>query len=141
MLTYPGTPMLFAGDELGAQGRNGEHGRVPMPWGRPELWDRRTFEAYRSLIALRASSRALREGGLRWAVVADDALSYLRETADERVLVLLARSPWSGAVLPRHLLAPGATPQNLYGGADLVVDPAGLTLPPEGPGVQVWRLA
>lgn len=146
LLTYPGTPVLFAGDEGGAVGRNGEHARVTMPWdaidaGEGPGWDARTFEVYRALIALRRSSRALREGGLRWVVVEDDALAYLRETADERVLVLAARSPWRGAVLPGHLLAPGRTPENLYGGADLTVGPDGPGLPGDGPGVQVWRLA
>ena len=141
LFTYPGTPTIFAGDEIGLTGSNGESGRQPMPWDRRDRWDDRTFAIYRSLIALRRGSRALREGGLRWALVADDALAYLRETADERVLVLVARSGWAGARLPRHLLAPGATPQNLYGGANLVVRPDGLHLPGDGPGVQVWRLA
>jgi alpha-glucosidase len=93
---------------------------------------------YRRLIALRRSSRALREGGLRWAVVEDDAVAYLRETVDERVLVLAARAPWRGATLPGRL-ASGA--ENLYGGADLRVDADGVHLPGDGPGVQVWRLA
>ncbi|VTR77109.1 glycoside hydrolase family 13 protein [Cellulomonas hominis] len=146
LLTYPGTPVVFAGDEGGAVGTNGEHARVPMPWDAVDAgggpgWHARTFEVYRALIALRRSSRALREGGLRWLLAEDDAVAYLRETPDERVLVLAARAPWRGAVLPGHLLAPGARPENLYGGAALPVGPAGLELPGDGPGVQVWRLA
>ncbi|WP_029287986.1 glycoside hydrolase family 13 protein [Cellulomonas sp. HZM] len=145
LLTYPGTPVLFAGDEGGATGVNGEHARVPMPWddiaaGGGPRWDPATFEVYRALIALRRSSRALRDGGLRWAVVADDAVAYLRETRDERVLVLLARSPWSGATLPRHLLTRGAA-TTLYGDVDLAATDDGLVLPGAGPTVGVWRLA
>jgi alpha-glucosidase len=146
LFTYPGTPAMFAGDEGGLTGTNGEHARVPMPWddidaGGGPRWDAATFEIYRSLIAVRRGSRALREGGMRWAVVAPDAVAYLRETLDERVLVLVARAPREGRELPRHLLAPGASPQNLYGGGDLDVRPDGLGLPGDGPGVQVWRLA
>ena len=63
---------------------------------------------------------------MRWAVVDADAVAYLRETLDERVLVLVARAPWEGADLPRHLLAPGASPENLYGGGDLGVRPDAL---------------
>lgn len=144
LFTYPGTPVLFAGDEGGLTGTNGEHARVPMPWadiaGGGPRWDAATFEVYRALIALRRSSRALREGGLRWAVVDADAVAYLRETPDERVLVLVARAAWEGATLPGHLLA-GDAAANLYGGADLAVTPEGLELPGDGPGVQVWRLA
>lgn len=145
LFTYPGTPVVFAGDEGGATGRNGEHARVTMPWDAIDAggpgWDARTFEVYRSLIALRRSSRALRQGGLRWVLVEGDAIAYLRETPDERVLVLAARAPWAGAVLPGHLLAPGEQPANLYGGADMDVRADGLHLPGDGPGVQIWRLA
>ncbi len=146
MLTYPGTPVLFAGDEGGVTGRNGEHARVPMPWSTIDAhsgpgWDTATFEVYRSLIALRRSTPALRGGGLRWAGVTDDAVAYLRETPDERVLVLAARAPWSGAALPGHLLAPGQRPENLYGGADLPLVDGALVLPGDGPALQVWRLA
>lgn len=146
LFTYPGTPAMFAGDEGGLRGTNGEHARVPMPWdaiarGDGSRWDAATFEVYRTLIALRRGSRALREGGLRWAVVGPDAVAFLRETADERVLVLAARAPWSGADLPRHLLAPGHDAENLYGGAALDVTPGALRLPGDGPGFQVWRLA
>ncbi|MFF1528579.1 glycoside hydrolase family 13 protein [Cellulomonas sp. NPDC058312] len=146
LLTYPGTPVLFAGDEGGVTGRNGEHARVPMPWSAVDAgggpgWDAATFDVYRSLIALRRSSRALREGGLRWVLADDDVIAYLRETSDERLLVVASRAPWSGAVLPGSLLAPGQRPANLYGGADLPVDAAGLHLPGDGPGFQVWRLA
>jgi len=31
--TLPGVPMVFAGDELGLEGVNGEDARRPMPWG------------------------------------------------------------------------------------------------------------
>ncbi|MET0435112.1 MAG: glycoside hydrolase family 13 protein [Cellulomonas sp.] len=146
LMTYPGTPVLFAGDEGGLVGRNGENSRVPMPWdqidaGGGPAWDAGLFETYRSLTALRRSSRALREGGLRWVLVRDDAIAYLRETAEERVLVLAARAPWGGALLPGHLLAAGEQPENLHGGAALGVEPRGLRLPGDGPGVQVWRLA
>ncbi|WP_028048737.1 glycoside hydrolase family 13 protein [Cellulomonas sp. URHD0024] len=146
LFTYPGTPAIFAGDEGGLTGTNGEHARVAMPWrdvdaGGGPRWDAGTFEIYRSLIAVRRGSRALREGGMRWVVVQRNAVAYLRETLDERVLVVVARGPWEGVDLPRHLLAPHALPENLYGGADLDVRPDALHLAGDGPGVQVWRLA
>jgi alpha-glucosidase len=141
LVTYLGTPMVFAGLEVGARGANGEYGRIPMPWDRPDRWDRATFHAVRSLVHLRNEVRALQEGSLRWAVVHDDALAFLRETPEERILVLAARRAWPGSVLPASLLRPGASPANLYGGADLPVSARGLELPGDGPGAQVWRLA
>ncbi|WP_188037450.1 glycoside hydrolase family 13 protein [Actinotalea sp. JY-7885] len=136
LMTYPGTPMIFAGDEVGATGDNGEHARVTMPWDRPERWHSRTFETYRSLIAVRRASAALRRGGLRWLLVEDDAVLYLRETPEESVLVAVARAPWSGAVLPEGL---GAGATTLHG-PDLRRGGDGLLVPGQGPGVGVWRL-
>lgn len=138
LATYPGTPMVFAGDEIGATGTTGEHARVPMPWDLPDRRDERTFAAYRSLLALRRSSAALRDGGLRWAFAADDAVGYLREVPGERVLVVAARAPWAGVVLPGDL-APSGTVETLYG-PDLACDARGLLVPGEGPCVGVWRL-
>ncbi len=101
LYTYPGTPMMFAGLEVGAGGLNGEFGRIPMPWHKPEAFQTPTFRAVRSLIHLRNQVRALREGGMRWVVVHDDALAFLRETADERILVVVSRAPWPGSGTPR----------------------------------------
>ena len=80
----------------------------------------------------------LDEAGLRWLVVDEDAVAFLRETRDERVLVVVARAPWSGAVLPRWL-APDGEAQGLHG-SGLRVDQSGVHLAGDGPGVGVWRL-
>ncbi|WP_098456291.1 glycoside hydrolase family 13 protein [Sanguibacter antarcticus] len=140
LFTYPGTPVLFAGDEIGARGTNGEHARVTMPWDDPERWDQATFDVFRALTALRSASDALCVGGLRWVVVEDDAVAYLRETPDESVLVLLARAPWAGARLPAELVPDGTVPRTLYGSAPLERSDAGWLLPGTGPGVHVWRV-
>lgn len=146
LFTYPGTPVVFAGDEVGATGLNGEHARATMAWdqgaaGGGPRWDAATLGAYQRLSRLRSSSAALREGGLRWAVVKDDAVAFLRETPEERVLVVLARGPWSGARLPRRLLAPGTRPELLYGSVDVRLSDAGVEVAGDGPGVGVYRLA
>ncbi|WP_418276560.1 glycoside hydrolase family 13 protein [Isoptericola jiangsuensis] len=145
LFTYPGTPVVFAGDEVGATGVNGEHARTTMAWdqgarGGGPRWDAGTLETYRRLSAVRRASTALRDGGLRWAVVEDDAVVFLRESPDERVLVVLARAAWAGATLPRWLLATGAEPTALYGEVPLSVGRDGLAVP-GAPGVGVHRLA
>ncbi|NJC69442.1 DUF3459 domain-containing protein [Planosporangium thailandense] len=87
LMTLPGVPMIFAGDEFGLTGETGEASRTPMPWDRPVL------PFYRDLIALRRAHPALRSGGLRWVRAGDDGLAFLRETADEALLVLARRAP------------------------------------------------
>jgi alpha-glucosidase len=138
-MAYPGVPMLFAGDEIGLEGVNGEDARRPMPWQRPQGWDTATLDRYRALIGLRRRTAALRHGGLRWAHVDDEALAFVRETADERLLVYARRDSGAPVALP-GTGANGA--ENLYGGARMGMDADGsLLLPGDGPTVQVWRLS
>ncbi|SCL27219.1 alpha-glucosidase [Micromonospora nigra] len=136
LATMPGTPVVFAGDELGLTGANGESSRTPMPWHRPERWDASTFAAYRALLALRRGEPALRHGGLRRVYADADTLVFLRESTAGGVLVLARRAAGAPVRLP------GLPPaENLYGGAPaLRPDPTGaVTLPADGPTFQVWR--
>ncbi|MGK5677677.1 glycoside hydrolase family 13 protein [Actinoplanes sp. URMC 104] len=138
LFTLPGTPMVFAGDELGLTGGGNESARVPMPWDRPDSWDTTTLGRYRDLIALRRSSPALRRGGLRWVHAGGDSLVFLRESAAQTVLVSVRRA--AGDPVRLTGLAPGATLGNLYGGAQpLRIEPDGSTvIDGFSPAVQVW---
>ncbi|HEX5540702.1 MAG TPA: glycoside hydrolase family 13 protein [Micromonospora sp.] len=150
LMTLPGIPMIFAGDEWGLRGENGEGSRTPMPWSAPQSWDVATFDRYRALIALRRGEPALRHGGLRWVYTDAETLVFLRETPAETLLVLARRS----SAPPVRLVglsagdvgygAAGASDgENLYGGAPaLRPDAAGaVLLPGDGPTFQVWRLS
>ncbi|TDC37962.1 glycoside hydrolase family 13 protein [Micromonospora sp. 15K316] len=137
LATMPGTPMIFAGDELGLTGGTGEGSRTPMPWHRPECWDGGTFAAYRALLRLRRDEPALRHGGLRWVHHDPDTLVFLRESPDGTVLVLARRA--AGGPVRLGGLPAG---ENLYGGAPGLRPDRGraVTLPGDGPTFQVWRL-
>ncbi|WP_091338212.1 glycoside hydrolase family 13 protein [Micromonospora rhizosphaerae] len=137
LATMPGTPVIFAGDELGLTGTNGEGSRTPMPWHRPESWDQGTFAAYRGLLALRRGEPALRHGGLRWVHADADTLVFLREAPTGTVLVLARRA----AAAPVRLAGLPAG-DNVYGGAPALRPDADgvVTLPADGPTFQVWRL-
>jgi alpha-glucosidase len=89
-MSIPGIPVVFAGDELGHTGTNGEHSRTTMPWNRIED-HADTIELYAELIALRRSNPALSHGSMRWIHASDDALVFVRETAEQCVLVCAAR--------------------------------------------------
>ena len=67
----------------------------------------------------------------------DDAVVFLRESLQERVLVAVARSRWPGAVLPGHLV--DGEVETLHG-PDLRLAGGGIEVPGDGPGVGVWRL-
>jgi cyclomaltodextrinase / maltogenic alpha-amylase / neopullulanase len=60
MMTFPGAPSVFYGDELGLLGGNDPDCRRGFPEG--DRWDREIFKAYQQLIALRHQHTALRTG-------------------------------------------------------------------------------
>jgi len=129
MMTTPGVPMIFAGDELGLEGAWGEDGRRTMPWSDRGTWDADLLETYRSLAELRRSCDALARGGIRYVHVSDDAVAYLRETRSERLLCLAARASHEAISTPFTNL------ETLYGdGANAGV------LPADGPAFHTWRI-
>lgn len=89
-MTLPGIPVVFAGDEFGFTGENGEHSRTTIPWDHLDDYAD-PIELYASLVRLRREHPALSHGGMRWLHVDDDSLLFVRESADEIVLVLAAR--------------------------------------------------
>jgi alpha-glucosidase len=137
LTTLPGTPMIFAGDEWGMLGENGEDSRRPMPWRHPQTWDRATYQRYQALLRLRRSAEALRHGGLRFACVTADAIAFWRETPGQRLLVLVRRAP--GDPLTVHL-GQASEAENLYGSAPLPISDGKGKLPGDGPGVQIWQV-
>lgn len=138
MVTTPGTPVVFAGDEIGQQGWGPSEARAPFPWDR-ERWDQATYDGYRDLLRLRDEHPALRRGGFRWAHRGEDVLVFLREDATERVLVALSRASHEPVRLPTELLG-AAAGEPCDGGEPLRADDGELELPGDGPAARVWRL-
>jgi alpha-glucosidase len=138
-MTLPGVPVVFMGDEIGLTALDGEHARTPYPWHRRQEWDAPTLEAYRSWIALRTGSVALRRGGMRWVHVGADSMTFLREHPDQTVLVHVARGPHAPVRLPAPGLA-GVRGLRTLAGADARLADGVLVLPDGGPGAHVYDL-
>jgi glycosidase len=104
VITLDGVPLLYNGMEVGDTTESGAPAlfeKLPIFWSiaerRPEF-----PKFYKQMIALRQSSSALRRGTVQWVGNSDEgrAVSYLRRSADEEVLVVvnLSSRPFSGAV-------------------------------------------
>ncbi|MFJ5958467.1 glycoside hydrolase family 13 protein [Paenarthrobacter sp. NPDC092416] len=113
MFTLPGVPVVFAGDEFGLEGFNGEDSRTPMPWAAvegesvpgqkssagqdpgqdpgPERIVKDLRANYARLGRLRREHQALAKGSVRWIHAEGDALVFIRETPESSVLVVAAR--------------------------------------------------
>ncbi len=140
-MTLPGIPVVFAGDEFGLTGVDGEMSRTPIPWDRagdPDVVAR--IGLYRELIGLRRDHDALGSGGLRWLHIGTEGVAFVRETADETILVLAALGDVD-VELPAEALAGASAASSLHGEATLAVAAdGGVLLSAEGPVFAVWAL-
>lgn len=98
MLTYPGVPSIFAGDEIGLEGSWGEDARRTINWDDRSQWDYEFLTEVKKLVALRRSQDALINGGLRWVAAENDYLVYLRESKKQSILVLVSRGPMNATI-------------------------------------------
>jgi len=140
-MTMPGLPVIFAGDEFGLVGADGEASRTPMPWSRqdePALAS--VFAEYRALVSLRREHPVLGAGGMRWLHVDDETIVFVREGADESVLVLATRGGADIELVP-GALSGAATAEALVGDATLAAASDGaVMLAAEGPAFAAWSL-
>lgn len=101
-MTYVGSPMIYYGDEVGMWGADDPTNRQPMVWKDLEPYAKSDevyvmddhLDAFRKMIALRKSHRALRLGSFR-TVLADDGQDlwvFERVHGSETVLVALTPS-------------------------------------------------
>ncbi|SIT68103.1 glycoside hydrolase family 13 protein [Microbacterium sp. RU33B] len=140
-MTLPGIPVVFAGDEFGLTGVDGEMSRTPIPWDRidePEVAER--IALYRELIGMRRSHPVLGTGGLRWLHIGAEGVVFVRESAEETLLVLAARDDLD-VELPATVLAGAAAATPLHGEATLATAEDGsVLLSADGPAFAVWAL-
>ena len=98
-MTFPGSPAIFYGDEVGLSGPNDPGCRMAMQWD-AEQQDRRLLRWYRRLIQLRLASDSLTDGDFH-TVLADDAANvyaFSRAVPGEQTLVVLhaGTAHWRG---------------------------------------------
>jgi len=91
LLTYPGVPCVYYGDEIGLEGGKDPDNRRTMIWD-ASRWNNDLLAFYRRLIELRRTSHALNQGGMQFLYAAGDTLAYLRESERERLIVVGSRT-------------------------------------------------
>jgi len=141
LFTFPGTPSVYYGDEIGIGGGGDPDNRRCMIWDQ-RAWDsgRRAF--YRQCTHLRRSSPALRHGGFQILYAAGETLAFMREAPEERLVVVARRAADGLDALPvRHGGLPdGLVLKEVISGAETVVEQGMLSLSDlPGAGIQVWR--
>ena len=138
LFTLPGVPMVFAGDEVGLAGDDGDGARRPMPWD-PERWDGE--RARRLPRARRAAPVVACAAPWRPALGARSTTTCSCSSA--RRATSACSSRWPGPRTPRwsstrrHSTRRRGVP--LRSDDDRRRDGA-LVLPAGGPSVHVWEL-
>ncbi|MGM0883580.1 MAG: glycoside hydrolase family 13 protein [Bacillota bacterium] len=89
-LTYPGTPCIYYGDEVGINGGGDPGCRKCMVWD-PAEQNRELLQFYTAAIGLRHRYSALRSADIRFVHVgaADGTLVYERRDGNQRLLIAL----------------------------------------------------
>ena len=90
LLTFPGVPSVYYGDEIGLSDLPQLGSRGCMVWDEGR-WNHSLLDFYRTLIGLRRRSPALQQGGFQMLAVEPDSFAFQRATASERVLVVAHR--------------------------------------------------
>jgi neopullulanase len=88
LMTMPGAPCIYYGDEVGLTGEHDPGSRAAFPWNR-ESWDVELLDYLRALVALRHGEPVLRHGGFRALAAAGMASAYLRGDDDGTLMVAL----------------------------------------------------
>jgi len=136
LMTYPGAPSVYYGDEIGLDGGNDPDCRKSFPWDNRQ-WDSQMLGFYQRCIAMRKAHPALRDGDFKVCYAQDDVLAYVRSKGEEKLLVVLNRSRETrhvdidvqgllpeGGVL-RHVLANGEMVVKDGYVRDVVLEPVG----------------
>ena len=113
--SFPGIPVIWAGDEFGLDGWNGENSRTPIPWNDERPSDRQMIEVYAALAKLRRENPALVDGGMRWLAATDEAIIFVREHKKQSVLVMATRGKVKDLTISASAVAGLAQAERIYG--------------------------
>ena len=90
LFTFPGSPMIYYGDETGMEGAADPFNRRTYPWGRE---DQALLGWFRRLGGLRKERASLRRGDLQWLEARGPLLAFLREVPGEATATLVNAGP------------------------------------------------
>ena len=147
LLTMRGIPQIYAGDEIGMPGGNDPDNRRDFPGGFAgdahdafaasgrTAGEQEIFSHVQALLQLRALHPALRHGRQVHIGWDDSCYAFVRETAEEKLLVLFNRAASAhNMVLPADEtpLQNAAQLENLFGNANALIDghSVRVTMPP-----------
>jgi alpha-glucosidase len=138
--TFPGIPVIWAGDEFGLDGFNGENSRTPLPWNNERKHDTAMLPIYQQLAQVRRENSALNEGSMRFIYASAEAIVFVREDKKQTIVVSVTRGEDKNIKLPKDAVPGLAKAENIFGGGQIRVGDSKLHLPGGKLTANVWRL-
>jgi alpha-glucosidase len=138
--TFPGMPVIWAGDEFGLDGQNGEESRTPIPWNNERANDRSMIEVYKAFAKIRKYNTALHDGSMRFVYVSEEAIAYVRENKKQTILTVVTRGMDIKASISLDAVSGLRQAENLFGGAKLFVEGKAVKLPNQPLSINIYRL-
>jgi cyclomaltodextrinase / maltogenic alpha-amylase / neopullulanase len=117
LLTFPGAPSIYYGDEVGLAGAVDPDSRRGFPVEAD--WDRELLEYHRQLIALRHQHPALRIGTYRVLAAQGHIYAFARTLADAELIVVVNAGMESAKVSVSLTTGVDAQPNLVFGTAEL----------------------
>ena len=111
LMTFPGAPSIFYGDEVGLPGRLDPDSRRTFP--KEENWNQPILKLHKDLIALRAAHPALRTG--KYQTLAAEGLCYVFARLLDKEMIVVAVNAGKAAVQVRLADMPVESGEVLYG--------------------------
>ena len=138
--TFPGMPVIWAGDEFGLDGHNGEESRTPIPWNNERPSDRSMIEVYKSFAKIRKNNTALQDGSMRFVYVSNELIAYVRENKKQSILTVVSRGDDPKATIPLDAVVGIRGAKHLFGEGKLKVIGKEVLLPTDPMSVNIWSI-
>lgn len=111
LMTFPGAPCIYYGDEIGLTGGHDPYCRGTIPWDEEQVWDHELRAYLRKLIELRKENPALRRGDLEVIHARGNLLLLARQHEANRVIIAVNSGRRQ---LPLGLEVGGEAPEGRY---------------------------
>jgi cyclomaltodextrinase len=133
LMTFPGAPSVYYGDEIGLPGGDDPDCRRTINWEQRASWDLNLLAHYKQLIAIRHAHPALRRGRYQRLQAGPHTYAFGRDLGENKLIVALNTGDRAARIdLPvKDLFADGAALTALYGKVNPTVEDGKvkLTLP------------
>lgn len=111
LITMPGVPMIYYGDEIGMEGYKDPFNRMPYPWKHQDI---ELLSYMQQILALRKHNSVYANGNIKVLHMDENAMLYLRENNQSRHLIVINRGeiPMQLHINGKHQVLFGATSHN-----------------------------